>query len=175
MVERRHPALPARRRERSTVDLDRLRVARREDPLRHGRRAGRLPRRPPRRDFAYVFLGVGAQKGKRLGHPRRGRRRASSTRSSSSTGPRGRADGPRASGSSSSAAATPPWTAPARRGGSSADGEVSLVYRRTRAEMPADPAEVRDCEVEGIGLRTSSPRPASSSRTAASSASPAPG
>jgi putative selenate reductase len=32
------------------------------------------------------------------------------------------------------------------------DGEVSLVYRRTRAEMPADPAEVHDCEVEGIGL-----------------------
>jgi len=34
------------------------------------------------------------------------------------------------------------------------DGEVSLVYRRTRAEMPADPEEVHDCEVEGIGLLT---------------------
>ena len=32
-------------------------------------------------------------------------------------------------------------------------GEVTLVYRRTRAEMPADPAEVRDCIEEGIGLR----------------------
>jgi putative selenate reductase len=32
------------------------------------------------------------------------------------------------------------------------DGEVSLVYRRTRAEMPADPAEVHDCLAEGVGL-----------------------
>jgi len=33
------------------------------------------------------------------------------------------------------------------------DGEVTLVYRRTRAQMPADPAEVVDCIEEGIGLR----------------------
>ena len=33
------------------------------------------------------------------------------------------------------------------------DGEVTLVYRRTRAQMPADPAEVVDCLEEGIGLR----------------------
>jgi putative selenate reductase len=32
------------------------------------------------------------------------------------------------------------------------DGEVTLVYRRTRAEMPADPGEVRDCMEEGVGL-----------------------
>ncbi len=32
-------------------------------------------------------------------------------------------------------------------------GEVTLVYRRTRAEMPADAGELRDCELEGIGLR----------------------
>ena len=32
-------------------------------------------------------------------------------------------------------------------------GEVTLVYRRTRAQMPADPAEVHDCIEEGIGLR----------------------
>jgi len=30
---------------------------------------------------------------------------------------------------------------------------VTLVYRRTRAQMPADPAEVADCIEEGIGLR----------------------
>ena len=30
------------------------------------------------------------------------------------------------------------------------EGEVSIVYRRTRAEMPADPEEVRDCDAEGI-------------------------
>ena len=33
------------------------------------------------------------------------------------------------------------------------DGEVTLVYRRTRAQMPADPAEVVDCLEEGIALR----------------------
>jgi len=33
------------------------------------------------------------------------------------------------------------------------DGDVTLVYRRTRAQMPADPAEVHDCIEEGIGLR----------------------
>ena len=33
-------------------------------------------------------------------------------------------------------------------------GTVSLVYRRTRADMPADPGELRDCELEGVGLRT---------------------
>ena len=32
-------------------------------------------------------------------------------------------------------------------------GEVTLVYRRTRADMPADPGEVRDCELEGVALR----------------------
>jgi putative selenate reductase len=33
------------------------------------------------------------------------------------------------------------------------EGEVTLVYRRTRAQMPADPGEVSDCLEEGIGLR----------------------
>jgi putative selenate reductase len=32
------------------------------------------------------------------------------------------------------------------------DGQVSLVYRRTRAQMPADPQEVADCVEEGIGI-----------------------
>jgi putative selenate reductase len=32
-------------------------------------------------------------------------------------------------------------------------GEVTIVYRRTRAQMPADPAEVHDCLEEGIGIR----------------------
>jgi putative selenate reductase len=33
------------------------------------------------------------------------------------------------------------------------DGAVTLVYRRTRAQMPADPAEVADCLAEGVTLR----------------------
>ena len=32
-------------------------------------------------------------------------------------------------------------------------GRVTLIYRRSRGDMPADPGEVHDCEVEGIGLR----------------------
>ena len=32
-------------------------------------------------------------------------------------------------------------------------GRVTLVYRRTRAQMPADPQEVQDCLDEGIRLR----------------------
>jgi putative selenate reductase len=32
-------------------------------------------------------------------------------------------------------------------------GEVTIVYRRTRAQMPADPAEVHDCIEEGIQIQ----------------------
>ena len=32
-------------------------------------------------------------------------------------------------------------------------GDVAIVYRRTRAEMPADAGEVRDCLDEGIAIR----------------------
>ncbi|MBK8595364.1 MAG: putative selenate reductase subunit YgfK [Holophagales bacterium] len=104
-----------------------------------------------RAKFSYVFLGVGAQKGKRLGIPgeeaegvfdalefldglREGVQRNLGRRVLVVGGGNSAMDGARS----------------ARR--LVPDGEVSLVYRRTRAEMPADPAEVRDCEVEGIGL-----------------------
>ncbi len=103
--------------------------------------------------FDYVFLGVGAQKGKRLGIPgeeaegvvdalefldglRGGGKRDLGKRVLVVGGGNSAMDGARS----------------ARR--LVKDGEVSLVYRRTRAEMPADPAEVHDCEVEGIGLLT---------------------
>lgn len=33
------------------------------------------------------------------------------------------------------------------------EAQVSLVYRRTRAEMPADPEEIHDCLLEGIVLK----------------------
>ncbi|MCC7542710.1 MAG: FAD-dependent oxidoreductase, partial [Deltaproteobacteria bacterium] len=33
-------------------------------------------------------------------------------------------------------------------------GSVTLVYRRTRESMPADPDEIRDCLDEGVALRT---------------------
>ncbi len=101
--------------------------------------------------FDYVFLGVGAQKGKKLGIPgedaegvvdalefldglREGGNRDLGKRVLVVGGGNSAMDGARS----------------AKR--LVGDGEVSLVYRRTRAEMPADPAEIHDCEVEGIGL-----------------------
>jgi putative selenate reductase len=105
-----------------------------------------------RKDYPYVFLGVGAQRGKRLGIPGED---ASGVLDALDFLSQVRAKAPVDLG---------------RRvlvigGGNSAmdaarsarrlvkGGEVALVYRRTRAEMPADPDEVRDCVEEDIGLR----------------------
>ena len=52
--------------------------------------------------------------------------------------------------SSSSAEAMSPWTRSARRLRKSGGGHVTLVYRRGRQEMPADPEEVHGAEQEGI-------------------------
>jgi putative selenate reductase len=104
-----------------------------------------------RAKFSYVFLGVGAQKGKRLGIPgedAEGVRDALDFLDSLREGtpvPLGKrvlvvGGGNSAMDGARSARRLVP------------DGEVSLVYRRTRAEMPADPAEVNDCLLEGIGL-----------------------
>lgn len=104
--------------------------------------------------FDYVFLGPGAQKGKKLGIPgedaegvldalvfldglRDGVKRDLGRRVLVVGGGNSAMDGARSA---------------KRLVGR--DGEVSLVYRRTRAEMPADPAEIQDCDVEGIGLKT---------------------
>ncbi|MHB1045003.1 MAG: putative selenate reductase subunit YgfK [Thermoanaerobaculia bacterium] len=104
--------------------------------------------------FDYVFLGAGAQKGKKLGIPgenaegvldaldfldglREGVARDLGKRVLVVGGGNSAMDGARS----------------AKRLVGTA-GEVSIVYRRTRAEMPADPEEVRDCDVEGIELRT---------------------
>lgn len=107
-----------------------------------------------RERFDYVFLGAGAQKGKKLGIPgedaegvldalvfldglRDGVKRDLGRRVLVVGGGNSAMDGARSA---------------KRLVGKG--GEVSLVYRRTRAEMPADPGEIHDCEVEGIGLRT---------------------
>jgi len=104
--------------------------------------------------FDYVFLGAGAQKGKKLGIPgedaegvldaldfldglREGVKRDLGRRVLVVGGGNSAMDGARSA---------------KRLVGT--DGEVSIVYRRTRAEMPADPEEVRDCDAEGIGLKT---------------------
>ena len=102
--------------------------------------------------FPYVFLGVGAQKGKRLGiegedaagvvdalefldRLREGVPMDLGKRVLVVGGGNSAMDGARS----------------ARR--LVPGGEVSLVYRRTRAEMPADPGEVHDCMEEGIALK----------------------
>lgn len=104
--------------------------------------------------FDHVFLGAGAQKGKRLGIPgedaegvldalvfldglREGASRDLGRRVLVVGGGNSAMDGARSA---------------KRLVGN--DGEVSLVYRRTRAEMPADPEEIHDCDAEGIGLQT---------------------
>jgi putative selenate reductase len=104
------------------------------------------------RDYPQVFLGVGAQKGKRLGIPGED---SEGVLDALEFLDRVQAGTPMDLG---------------RRvliigGGNSAmdaarsarrlvkDGQVTLVYRRTRAQMPADPAEVQECIEEGIGLR----------------------
>jgi putative selenate reductase len=132
-------------------DLDRLRqlgVA-----IHLGRALGRdLTLDELRRDHRYVFLAVGAQKGKRLGVP--GEDAAGVLDALTFLG-RAQAGVPCHLGrrvlvvgggnSAMDAARAARRLAPG--------AEVTLVYRRTRAEMPADPAEVRDCAEEGIGLR----------------------
>ncbi|MFL5300813.1 MAG: putative selenate reductase subunit YgfK [Anaeromyxobacteraceae bacterium] len=131
-------------------DLDRLRQLGVE--FRLGTALGRdVSLAALREAYPYVFLAVGAQKGKRLGIPGEDARGVVDALEL--------LDGVRAG--------TPAELG--RRvlvvgGGNSAmdaarsarrlvkEGEVSLVYRRTRAEMPADPAEVHDCLAEGVGL-----------------------
>jgi len=105
-----------------------------------------------RRDYPYVFLGVGAQKGKRLGIP--GEDAAGvvdaldfldqvRTGSAKDLGRRVLIIG---AGNTAMDAARC-----SRR--LVDEGEVTVVYRRTRAQMPADPTEVVDCLAEGVTLR----------------------
>ena len=105
-----------------------------------------------RKAFPYVFLGVGAKQGKRLGIPgeaSHGVMDALEFLDKVQAGTPmdlGRRVLIIGGGNSAMDAARS-----ARR--LVKDGEVTLVYRRTRAQMPADPAEVADCIEEGIGLR----------------------
>jgi len=132
-------------------DLDRLRQLGVRMEL--GRALGRdLALEELRSGHRFVFLAVGAQRGKRLGVPgedARGVLDALSfldrvqAKASCELGGRVLVVG---GGNSAMDAARA-----ARR--LVREGEVTLVYRRTRAEMPAEPGEVRDCVEEGIGLR----------------------
>jgi putative selenate reductase len=105
-----------------------------------------------RREFPYVFLAVGAKQGKRLGisgEDAEGVMDALEFLDKVQAGvpmDLGRQVLVIGGGNSAMDAARS-----ARR--LVKDGDVTLVYRRTRAQMPADPAEVEDCAEEGIGLR----------------------
>lgn len=105
-----------------------------------------------RKDYPYLFLGVGAQRGKRLGIEGESAPGVIDglefldkvrTQEPMDLGRRILVVG---GGNSAMDAARS-----ARR--LAKDAQVSLIYRRTRAEMPADPEEVHDCILEGIGLK----------------------
>ncbi len=146
-------AIPAYRLSSDAIenDLDRLRQLGVKMHL--GRVLGRdFTLEELRKTYAYVFLAIGAQKGKRLGIPGEGTPGvldaltfldAVQSKAATSLGRRVLVVG--GGNSAMDAARAARRVAP--------EAEVTLVYRRTRAEMPADPAEVRDCVEEGIGLR----------------------
>ena len=145
--------IPGYRLTRETIeaDLDRLRAL--GVTIHFGKALGRdLTLAALREQFPYVFLGVGAAKGKRLGIPGENTPGVLDALEfldqvrAGTTGDLGRKVLVIGGGNSAMDAARS-----ARR--LVKDGEVTLVYRRTRAQMPADPAEVEDCELEGIGLR----------------------
>jgi putative selenate reductase len=133
------------------ADLDRLRQL--GVTFRFGTALGRdVTLAQLRQDHPYVFLGVGAKRGKRLGIPGEDAAGVMDALEfldkvqSGTAMDLGRRVLIIGGGNSAMDAARS-----ARR--LVKDGEVTLVYRRTRAQMPADPAEVADCVEEGIGLR----------------------
>jgi len=105
-----------------------------------------------RRDFPYVFLGVGAQLGKRLGIPGE---TAEGVIDALDFLDRVQAGVPMDLGRNVLIIGAGNTAMDAARCSRRLvrDGTVTIVYRRTRAQMPADPAEVVDCLAEGVTLR----------------------
>jgi putative selenate reductase len=105
-----------------------------------------------RAKYPHVFLAVGAQRGKRLGIPGEGAAGVvdaldflDQVRAGTAMDLGRRVLVIGGGNSAMDAARSARRLVP--------EGEVTLVYRRTRAQMPADPAEIQDCIEEGIGLR----------------------
>jgi putative selenate reductase len=144
--------IPGYRLAETCIEADMDRLSRLGVEIRLGMTLGRdVSLDDLRRDHAYVFLGVGAQRGKRLGIPGEAARgvldaldflQAVRDGAALDLGRRVLVVG--GGNSAMDAARTARRLLPG--------GEVSLVYRRTRAEMPAEPAEVRDGVAEGIEL-----------------------
>ena len=145
--------IPAYRLDEKALTSDIQRLKELGVPIHMGRPLGPdLSFQDLRERFTYVFLGVGAARGKRLGisnEDAEGMFDALEFLDGVIDRPRGSlgkrvlviGGGNSAMDAARSAIRLSPG------------GEVTLVYRRTRAEMPADPAEVHDCIEEGIGLR----------------------
>ncbi|MCC6131030.1 MAG: putative selenate reductase subunit YgfK [Acidobacteria bacterium] len=145
--------IPGYRLDASVIEGDLSRVKELGVPIHLGKALGSdISLDALRKEFPYVFLGVGAQKGKRLGIP--GETTPGvidaldflekvNSHAPIDLGTRVLIIG---GGNSAMDAARS-----ARRLVS--DGDVTIVYRRTRAEMPADAAEVHDCIEENIGIR----------------------
>jgi putative selenate reductase len=107
-----------------------------------------------RRDFPYVFLAVGAQRGKRLGLPGEGSAGVldaleflDRVRNGEAPGLGRRVLVVGGGNTAMDAVRT------AQRLVGAGGGEVTIVYRRTRAEMPAEASEVHDALEEGVRLR----------------------
>ena len=145
--------IPAYRLPNETLEGDLVRLRELGVPIHLGQVLGRdFTLAGLRRDYQNVFLAVGAQKGKRLGIP-----------GEDTTGVMDALD------FLDKVRAGTPMDLGRRilvigAGNSAMDAvrsairlvpgaEVTIVYRRTRAQMPADPAEVHDCIEEGIQIQ----------------------
>ena len=142
--------IPAYRLPKQTLEGDLVRLRELGVQIRLGMALGRdFTLAELRRDYAQVFLAVGAQKGKRLGIPGE---ETPGVMDALDFLDKVRAGIPMdlgkrilvigAGNSAMDAVRSAVRLVPG--------GEVTIVYRRTRAQMPADPAEVHDCIEEGI-------------------------
>ncbi|HET6411042.1 MAG TPA: putative selenate reductase subunit YgfK [Anaeromyxobacter sp.] len=148
-------AIPGYRLGRSSVAFDLARLGDLGVRMELGREVGRdLSLGQLRREHRFVFLAAGAQRGKKLGVPGeeclgvvdalaflRG------VQGGTDPGIGGRVLVIGGGNTAMDAART------ARRVVGEG-GTVTIVYRRSRGDMPADPAEVHECELEGVGVRT---------------------
>jgi putative selenate reductase len=145
--------IPGYRLDPHVIGSDVARVRALGVPIHLGKAVGRdISLDALRQEFRYVFLGVGAQRGKRLGIPGEDTPGVLdalefldqvNAHRPIDLGTRVLVIG---GGNSAMDAARS-----ARR--LVADGDVTIVYRRTRAEMPADAGEVHDCIDEQVGIR----------------------
>ncbi len=145
--------IPAYRLPNATLEGDLIRLKQLGVPIHLGKVLGRdFSLESLRRDYPSVFLAVGAQKGKRLGIPGED---TPGVMDALDFLDKVRAGTPMdlgkrilvigAGNSAMDAVRSAIRLVPG--------GEVTIVYRRTRAQMPADPAEVHDCIEEGIQIR----------------------